>query len=98
MATIENQKPHALNLSNREKCSLTGVKEIIVSDDEYIELFTYFDKLFLKGSGLKIQSFDAVSGKLELVGRIDSLSYRGRKSSSRKAFPKLGVEKYVEKR
>lgn len=98
MATTENQKPHGLNLINREKCSLTGVKEIVVSDDEYIELFTYFDKLFIKGSGLKIQSFDAVSGKLEFSGRIDSLSYRGKKSTSHKAFAKLGVEKYVEKR
>lgn len=103
MATFENLKNHNITLTNRNKCIVTGVKDVPSSDEEHIQIATNSDKLCIKGYNLKISSLDLEQGKLEFTGEVSQLTYARQKHNFLKNrreidLPKIHVEKYVEKR
>lgn len=93
MSVIEAQKIHNISLNNRSKCVVTGVKDIVMSDEEQIELHTFFDKLLIKGRNLSIGNLDVAQGKLEFTGTVDTICYL--KQRNKKSFTGLlGKNKY----
>ena len=79
MNVMEAQKTHNISLNNRSKCIITGVKDIVMSDEEQIELHTFFDKLLIKGRNLSIENLDVTQGKLEFTGTVDNICYLKKK-------------------
>ena len=79
MAYEQTQKPapkeHALNMLNREKLSLTGVKDVSGFDENMIVLVTSLGPLTIRGEGLHIDKIDLNAGQLEVRGRVSELSY-----------------------
>lgn len=66
---------HNVIIENRKKFTLTGVKDVISFDDETIMLDTALGRLAVKGSALRILSFDNDSGDLTGEGRIHAFIY-----------------------
>ena len=54
-----------------------------------ILLHTEEGKLSIKGEGLHVKHLDLKSGQLSLEGKIDSLTYLGRKKGQKKKDPFL---------
>lgn len=72
---------HALRLDNREKLSLTGVKELIGFDESIVAAETALGELTVRGSGLRVSGLDPEQGRLDVSGRIDELSYGAERSA-----------------
>lgn len=68
--TIQN-----IILENREKLSVSGVKDILTFDEEEIILDTSLGILEIHGSGLKVEKLSTDSGEILAKGKIDELLY-----------------------
>ena len=68
-------KFHSLQLEGREKLSLTGVEDVSGFDENLIVLSTAQGDLSVRGRELHIERIDLESGRLELRGLIQELSY-----------------------
>lgn len=78
MAYEENKLPgraHALELSARERLSLTGVDDVSAFDENAVILSTSQGELCIRGEGLHIDRIDLETGRLEVHGHISELSY-----------------------
>jgi len=78
MAYEENRLPsrsHALELSGRERLSLSGVEDVSAFDESAIILSTCQGELSIRGEGLHIDRIDLETGKLEVHGHVGELSY-----------------------
>jgi sporulation protein YabP len=68
---------HEVVIINRQKISLTAIKNIILSNSRKITLETEDSQLRIAGEDLLIQMFDAELGEIKIVGRINGLHYSG---------------------
>jgi sporulation protein YabP len=71
---------HNISLEGRSTCTVTGVKDVLMSDSEQIELVTEQDKLLIKGQELSIVTLDIADGQLKFKGRVDAMCYLKSKS------------------
>jgi sporulation protein YabP len=69
----------SLIIERRERIHASGVLSVTGFDDTQIEADTRDGLLLIRGSGLKIESFDVELGELELSGKLDGLVYTQRK-------------------
>ncbi len=74
---------HRLMLERQKGGTITGIREVISFDEKEILLNTEEGKLDIKGEALHIKHLDLESGEISLEGRIDSLSYPGRKKDKK---------------
>jgi sporulation protein YabP len=75
MESFDEKAIHNLSLEGRNICTITGVKEVLMSDSEEIELLTAGEKLLIKGHGLSIATLDVQGGMLKFKGRVDAVCY-----------------------
>ena len=78
---MDEKKPaafHSLMLERQKGGTITGIREVISFDEKEILLHTEEGKLSIKGEGLHLKS-----GQLSLEGKIDSLTYLGRKKDKK---------------
>ncbi len=77
MSALEEtaQKNHNVIIEDRKKFTLSGVKEVLAFDDESIALETVMGKLYIKGAGLHILSFESEIGDLAGEGRLHAVIY-----------------------
>ena len=78
MAFEDKQLParsHALEMSGREKLSISGVDDVAAFDESAVILSTSQGELSIRGDGLHIDRIDLETGRLELRGHICELSY-----------------------
>ena len=68
-------KNHSLELERREKLSLSGVEDVMGFDESMVVLQTGLGRLSVRGLGLHIGMIDLDSGRLELSGKVQELSY-----------------------
>ena len=66
---------HNIIIEDRKKLTLSGVKDVILFDDESLLLETVLGRLTLKGAGLHIVNFDTASGDLFAEGKIYAAVY-----------------------
>lgn len=71
----QEQLPHMLTLSDRNRLTMTGVADVVSFEETAVELTTSLGVLMIQGSGLKLKTLVPEGGKVELTGRITSLSY-----------------------
>ena len=74
------EQAHHLELSRREKGTVTGVLEVIAFDEHEILLKTSQGMLTIKGNDLHVSRLDLDSGETELEGKVDALLYSGKEA------------------
>ena len=83
MSADENTVEHALVIKNRERLSITGVKDVKSFDEKEILLFTQAGKLVIKGEQLHVKQLDLEKGEVDLEGKVDSLTYLSKNTDNR---------------
>ena len=73
-------KPEAANaehlsLDGRQALRVTGVKEVLRFDPDTVVLRTADQLLVVRGGGLVLRRLSPDEGRVEVRGRVDSLSY-----------------------
>lgn len=76
-------KPHGMSVENREKLTITGVRDVMNFDDNTIVLDTEMGGLVIKGTGLHINKLNVDDGNLFIEGFVTSCAYTD-KSDSKK--------------
>lgn len=71
----QGQMPHRLELSEREKLTVTGVTEVISFEDTAVILQTGLGTLTVQGSQLQLKTLSLEGGKVEVAGSIAALIY-----------------------
>lgn len=72
---INRAEPHELRLDNREKLSVSGVREVESFDENAVVLHTARGVLIIRGSGLHLKTLSIDGGDVAVTGSVDSLSY-----------------------
>ncbi len=64
-----------INIIDRKKIEADGVESIASFEDGYIVLDTSFGQIGIEGDGLKIVDLSKESGKITVIGKINSVVY-----------------------
>lgn len=79
---VEERKSIGLNnvvqnlvLENRNKLSVSGVKDVLSFDDELVVMETDLGLLTIKGDNLKINKLSIDTGDVVVEGEISNLGY-----------------------
>lgn len=64
-----------LILENKEKLTITGVRDVLSFDDQIVILDTELGMLTVKGENIKINKLSIDSGDVILEGEINNLNY-----------------------
>ena len=95
---VEERKNIGLNnivqnivLENRNKLSVSGVKDVISFDDELVIIETELGLLTVKGNNLKINKLSIDTGDVSVEGEISNLGYSdpSKKSQEQGLFSKI---------
>ncbi|MGN1329259.1 MAG: sporulation protein YabP [Eubacterium sp.] len=79
---MENVAEHTLNLTNRETLSLTGISDVDSFNEEEILAVCSCGELTIKGDMLHIEELNLENGILTVSGKIVSLTYSEKFSST----------------
>ena len=69
-------------LENREKLSISGVKDVLSFDDQVVIVETELGLLTIKGENLKINKLSIDTSEVIVEGNMNSLSYSENHSKS----------------
>ena len=72
---MENETQHILTLTNRQKLSLTGISDVDAFNEQEITAVCDSAELIIKGELLHIEELNLDTGILSVSGKIASLSY-----------------------
>lgn len=72
---LNRAEPHELRLENREKLSITGVREVESFDENAVVLHTARGILIIRGENLHLKTLSIDGGQVAVSGTIGSLSY-----------------------
>ena len=95
---VEERKNIGLNnivqnivMENRNKLSVSGVKDVISFDDELVIIETELGLLTVKGNNLKINKLSIDTGDVSVEGDISNLGYSDptKKSQEQGLFSKI---------
>ncbi len=75
MSADENTVEHALVIKNRERLSITGVKDVDAFNEEQIIALSDYGELSIKGDLLHIEELNIDNGTLEITGKINEITY-----------------------
>ena len=67
--------PHSLQLSQRQKLSITGVSEVISFDENAVVLRTELGTLVIQGQQLQLKNLSEAGGEVRVEGSVSSLNY-----------------------
>ena len=70
---------HSVSIFERQRAELDGILGILSFDDGYITLDTSLGRLVIEGEGLRVENLSKESGKILLVGTVNSLYYEKKK-------------------
>lgn len=90
MESTGYEKNHRLHITNRNRGSLDGIKDVIAFAPEEVILSTEQGRLTIGGEELHVISLDVEKGQLEFDGRIDSMIYTEEKTARKTAFKIIG--------
>ncbi len=66
---------HSVNLNDRKKLVISGVKKIGNFDNEEFSLETIMGLLIIKGEKLELIKLDTIQGNVSIKGKIDIIEY-----------------------
>ena len=75
MEEKKSGKIHRLQLANREKGCIQGVRDVNSFDEKEISLVTEAGTLSIKGEGLHVTRLDLERQEVDIEGKVDSLIY-----------------------
>ncbi len=78
----ENVASHCLTLENREKLNLTGVSDVDSFNEQEVIAVCSCGELSVKGEMLHIEELNLETGTVSLSGKISSLTYSEKFSST----------------
>ncbi len=78
----ENVASHCLTLENREKLNLTGVNDVDSFNEQEVIAVCSCGELSVKGEMLHIEELNLETGTVSLSGKISSLTYSEKFSST----------------
>ena len=76
----------AISLKKRSDLQVSGVWDIISSDENAIYLNTADGTLLIEGAGLRIISINVSGGDMSVEGKIDSLVYNDKAQTQKSGF------------
>lgn len=83
----EEYAPHRIQMTDREKLTMTGVTEVISFDENTVVLRTGLGLLLVQGQQLQLKSLSPEGGQIAVEGTISALSYEEpRQSGWRRLF------------
>lgn len=71
----QEQMPHKLQLSERQKLTMTGVTEVVSFDENAVVLQTPLGTLLIQGQGLQLKTLSLEGGQVAVDGTVTSLTY-----------------------
>ena len=71
----EQSRLHSLNLTDREKLTLTGISEVVTFDEQTVILRTDLGDLTVQGQLLQLKELNPQGGSVCIRGQIDAISY-----------------------
>ena len=77
-----NEMSHSLTLENREKLNLTGVSDVDSFNEQEVIAVCSCGELSIKGEMLHIEELNLETGTVSLSGKISSLTYSEKFSST----------------
>ena len=75
MEEKQSGKIHRLQLTNREKGCIQGVRDVNSFDEKEISLVTEAGTLSINGEGLHVTRLDLERQEVDIEGKVDSLIY-----------------------
>ena len=84
MEEKNSNRKHAVSLMEREKLTLSGVKEVFSFDEQLIELETSRGYLDIRGEELHIIKMNIDDGDIVVEGKIDELIYHDNQGAGKK--------------
>lgn len=78
----ENIARHCLKLENRENLNLTGISDVDSFNEEEVVAICSCGELTIKGEMLHIEELNLESGTVSLSGKVTSLTYSEKFSST----------------
>lgn len=89
--TINNKEKlepvnNKIMIDNRNKISITGITQVLSSNESYINMLVKTTKLMVQGKDLHIEKLDIENGMLEASGTIDSVKYSGQEGIIKRIF------------
>ncbi len=69
------QANYSIILNNQSKLSLTGIQEVISTNDKMLILKTNGKKLTISGNDINITKLIVDTGEMEATGTFDSIKY-----------------------
>ncbi len=81
-------EPHEMNLLDRKRLAMSGVKEVVAFNERQIQVETVHGPCMVEGEDLNIQQLNLENGKLVVDGLVTSISYnvRGQKNFMNRIF------------
>ncbi len=70
------EAPHRLTMDQRERLWVSGVEEVESFDEEEISVLTVRGRLYVRGSGLKVDKLAKDTGELSVSGLVTGLEYQ----------------------
>lgn len=71
----QERMAHGLCLEDREKLTLTGVREVLSFEEDRVLMKTDLGLLEVRGQALKLRALAPDGGKVTVWGKISSLAY-----------------------
>ena len=72
---MEEKLPHKLQLSERNKLTMTGVTEVASFEESSVVLHTALGRLLVQGRDLKLKTLSLDGGQVTVDGEISALIY-----------------------
>lgn len=82
---MEENRIHNVILEKREKLTISGVKDLGIYNEDYIELSTVMGFMTVKGENLHINKFNTEDGELKVDGTVFSVDY-GEEKAQKSSF------------
>lgn len=70
--------PHSLFMEEREKLSLSGVRDVNSFDEETLIVYTDLGEITVKGENIRVSRFSMETGDFAATGMFHSLAYADR--------------------
>lgn len=88
-STNEMALPHALQLEERNKLTVSGVSDVDSFDEGTVVVYTSLGELTVRGEGLHILKLNTDTGELMLEGTVREMTYAAVRARSDSFFGKL---------
>lgn len=79
---MSNEAQHMLTLTQRQSLSISGISDVGAFNEQEISAVCDGDELIIKGEQLHIEELNIEAGVLDVSGKINSLTYSEKLSTS----------------